>query len=115
MRKVVYFSTLALVLCGCETPDIWLKSGLTQQGFNVDYANCQMYAMSVPQMPAQQLAPVYTAQTTYAGNSSYTTIQQQQNPGQGFADLGAALTNMARQKQAERLCMVSKGYTLQQK
>jgi len=74
-----------------------------------------MYAMGMPQQAAPQLAPVYTAQTTYAGNTAYTTVQQQQNPGQGFADLGAALGNAARQQQTMRACMMSKGYMLQKK
>lgn len=71
-----------------------------------------MFAMGVPMERAEQMPLSYTANTTYIGNGAYTTIQPQQNPGQGMADLGAAIGNIARKQQAMRVCMMSKGYTL---
>lgn len=114
MKGVIAILAAALFLSGCG-PDIWDKPDATQADFNQDQGACQMYAMSMPQATSQQLPPTYTAQTTYTGYGAYTTVQAQPNPGQGLADLGTALGNAARQKQAMRSCMMAKGYTLEKK
>lgn len=122
LRKGASGLLAALILTGCA-PDIYDKLGGSPEQFNVDNAQCQMFAMSQPQYQAQQLPPTYTATTTYNGTygygmasgNAYTTVQAQQNPGQGFADLGAALGNVARQQQAMHVCMASRGYTLRKK
>lgn len=126
MKRTIAALAGTLLLAGCAQ-DIWDKPGGSQAEFNQDQGGCQMFAMGVPQQRAAQLPPTYTATTNYNGTytgtpnygtvngNAYTTVQAQPNPGQGFADLGAALGNIARQQQAMRSCMMSKGYTLRQK
>ncbi|MGA7713631.1 MAG: hypothetical protein WCA81_17155 [Rhizomicrobium sp.] len=98
------------ILCGCATQtevELWNRPGLTQAGLDQDYAACQMYAMNLP----QQQTPVtsYNATTTTIGNTSTTTVTP--NPYSQLASvLGDAVVNEARQTQARRLCMQSKGY-----
>ncbi len=98
------------ILCGCATQtevELWNCPGLTQAGLDQDYAACQMYAMNLP----QQQTPVtsYNATTTTIGNTSTTTVTP--NPYSQLASvLGDAVVNEARQTQARRLCMQSKGY-----
>lgn len=122
LRKIALWSAAIAFLAGCA-PDIYDKAGGSQQEFSVDNAQCQMFAMGQPQIRAAQLPPTYTATTSYNGTygngmasgNAYTTVQAQQNPGQGFADLGAAIGNIAQQQQAMRVCMASRGYTLRAK
>lgn len=122
--RLLCVAASALLLAGCAD-DVWdPPPGASQADFNRATGSCQMYAMSMPQQRAAQLPPVYTAQTTYSGTvmpvgnmamvngTANTTYQAQPNPGQGFADLGAALGNIIQQKQAMRSCMESNGFTL---
>jgi hypothetical protein len=115
----------ALALGGCAQY-IWVKPGATQADFNVDSGQCQMYAMSVPQIQAPYVPPTYTSTTTgsatYTGmanygyvNGSATTVATPNYTGQAMANLGAAIGNAARHDQAIRACMMSKGYTLEEK
>jgi hypothetical protein len=64
LRVLAILSFLTLAACA---PDIYDKAGGTQGEFNVDSANCQMFATGQPQMQAAQLPPTYTATTTYNG------------------------------------------------
>jgi hypothetical protein len=127
VKRIITLLIGTIFLAGCAQ-DIWDKPGGSQAEFNQDSGSCQMFALSMPQQRAQQLPPVYQANTTYNGTytpmgagygqvngTANTTYQAQPNPGQGFADLGAALGNAARQQQAMRACMTAHGYTLRQK
>ncbi len=125
MKRFLVLATLALAGCASH-PDIYDKPGGTQAQFNQDSAYCKLVAMSMPQQQAAQLPPNYTATTsyngTYMGTNNFgtangmaqTNIQAQPNPGQAFANLAAAIGNIARQRAALRYCMASKGYTLRQ-
>jgi hypothetical protein len=124
ITKLAAVAAMAGLLSACAK-DVWDKPGGTQTQFNVDDAQCQMFAMGVPQVQPAYVPPTYTSTTTATGtymggpgygtvNGTATTTTTPDNTGQTFANLGAALGNAARQKQAMRACMMSKGYTLEQ-
>lgn len=118
MRKGIAAALMGLLVSGCA-PDIWDRPGATQADFNVDQANCQMFAMGMPQIQPAYVPPTYTANTSYTGtysngmaNGMATTTVQENNSGQAMANLGAAIGNAIRTKQAMRTCMTARGYTL---
>jgi len=119
--RIVAIGFAAAVLAGCA-PDIYDKPGATQAEFNVDNGQCQMFAMGVPQAQAPYVPPTYNSYTNYNGTYGYgmaqgtaTTTTYADNSGQAMADLGTALGNAARQRNAMRACMAAHGYILRQK
>jgi hypothetical protein len=84
----------AVLLVGCASaPDQFFKPYTSTDQFNRDYAACKLYAMNLPDRG-----------TDVAGTL---------NPAGPVGALIQGLRNDDRPKQATRLCMQAKGYTLQ--
>jgi len=105
---------LSLSLAGCAATDYWTKPGFDMATFQRDGAYCQMVAMGTPPTYTPQMPPSYSAHTTVTGDTAFTTIRPQPNRGQVFADLGSTLATAGDQQQAQRLCLMSLGYTIDQ-
>lgn len=121
MRKSLILLPIVVLLAGCAQ-DIYDKEGATQAEFGQDMGYCQMVALGTPQIQPAYVPPTYTSTTTYNGTYGYgqangmaTTTTTANDAGQGFANLGAAIGNVVRQRQMLRSCMASRGYALRQK
>lgn len=119
-RNTLLIVAGTLLLNGCAA-DIYDKPGATQAEFGVDQGQCQMFAMGVPQAQAPYVPPTYNSYTNYNGSYGYgqvsgtaTTTTYADDSGQAMANLGTAIGNAARQRNAMRACMASKGYVRRQ-
>jgi hypothetical protein len=85
---------LVLLVSGCNTQEIYSKTGLTQASLDQDHAYCELYAMNAPKQQTE--VDVYTSHTTTYGNYSTTTVGP--DPTRKPARRSATLSPMKRGK-----------------
>jgi hypothetical protein len=107
MKRRISIFLIAVGLSACDTQEVWQRAGLTQASLDQDYAQCQLYAESMPKQytPTQ----VYNATTTTYGGYATTTVRPDPYSEVGAA-IGDTIANDEHQTRVRRLCMQAKGY-----